>query len=158
MNTFIGPITLFATLVLAACGQGPNATTDSPNLKLSVSQCKGQSTAPPPPPPGVTTTISPRPSPVKQVRWIEGTSLEVTARGEMQCGVDRVIGRYAISGSILELAYQGAFSHEGPRPACDCAYELKYTIAGLEKRDYQIILEDLGYAGAAAKWADRHAK
>jgi hypothetical protein len=158
MNSLIRLITLIATLVLAACGQRIDATTDAPNLKLSVSQCKEQPTAPAPPPPGVTTTLTERPLPVKGVRWIEGPSLEVTARGEMQCGVDQVKGKYAVAGGTLELGYQGGFSHTGPRPACDCVYEFIYTIAGLEKRNYQIILEDLSRTGAMEKWKSRWAK
>jgi hypothetical protein len=139
---------ILVTGLLASCGKGIEVTTNSPQLKVSVSSCK-EASAPIGPPA------------IQKIRWIEAMTLEVRARGEMSCAVDHVSAAYALSRNALELGYSGGISPEAakkPPPACRCVHEFVYVISNLEKRSYVITLENIPRDGTSEKWKSRRLK
>ena len=139
---------MLATSLLAACGKSIEVTTNSPQLKVSVSSCKE-----PPAPNG--------PPPIQKILWKEGGILEVRARGDMLCEVDRVTAAFALSRKSLELGYVGGFSPEAAKkqsPACSCMHEFTYVISNIEKRNYIITVENIPREGTWKKWQSRRLK
>ncbi len=139
---------VLASSLLAACGKRIEVTTNAPNLALSVSSCK-EPWAPPGPPP------------FEKIRWIEANTLEIRARGEMSCEVDRVSAAYAVSRTTLELGYAGSLSQDAatkPPPECRCIHDFVYVISNLPKRNYRIVVENIPRAGTQAKWKARQLK
>jgi hypothetical protein len=139
---------VLAAFLLAACGKGIEVATNSPQLKVSVSSCKGPSTPN-------------RPPPLDKIRWIEAMTLEIRARGDMHCEADRVTAAYAVSRNNLELGYAGGFSPETAKkspPACSCVREFVYVISNLEQHPYIINVENIPRDGTAKKWESRRLK
>ncbi len=145
MKSIVPLAALSAVSLLAGCGQGIEVTTNSPDLKVSVSSCKesrslgGQ-------------------QPIQKIRWLESMTMEVTARGEMQCGVDRVTAGYAVSGATVELGYAGSIvssTAKAPPPGCKCVHEFTYVISNIDKRGYVVVLDDIARNGTLKKWQSR---
>jgi hypothetical protein len=143
---FTAPLAAIAALtLLAACGQGIEVATNSPDLKVSVSSCK-EPRAPGDQPP------------IQKIRWTGQMTLEVTARGEMKCGVDRVSAGYAVSGTTVELGYAGSIvssTAKPPPPGCKCVHEFTYVISNIDKRGYRITVDDIERNGSLKKWQAR---
>ena len=139
---------MLAASLVAGCSKNIEVTTSSPALKLSVSACKEAS--------------APIGRPVVQkIRWIEAMTLEVKARGDMHCEVERVTAAYAVSRNNLEFGYAGGFSPETEKKApaaCSCVRELVYVISNLEQHPYIITVENIPRDGTAKKWQSRQLK
>jgi hypothetical protein len=137
-----------AASLLAACGEKIEVTTNSPNLKVSVSSCKESRT------PGAQPSI-------QKIRWTESMTVEITARGDMSCGVDRVTAGYAVSGTTVELGYAGSVmssTAKPPPPGCRCVHEFTYVISDIDKRGYVVVLDDIARNGTLKKWQSRRLK
>jgi hypothetical protein len=139
---------LLGISVLAACGSGIEVTTTSPNLALSVSSCKEKLTGP-------------GPAPTQNVRWIDASTLEVKARGDLLCETDRVAAAYAVSRKSVELGYTGSFSAgkaAKPPPQCFCMHDFVFVISNLDKRSYMVSVENVPREGTREKWQSRRLK
>jgi hypothetical protein len=139
---------ILLTGLLASCGSGIEVTTTAPNLALSVSSCKEKLTGP-------------GPAPTQKVRWIDASTLEVKARGDLLCETDRVSAAYAVSRKSLELGYAGSFSAvkaAKPPPQCYCMHDFAFVISNLDKRSYMISVENIPRDGTSEKWKSRRLK
>jgi hypothetical protein len=142
---------LLAMLVvsaLAACGSGIEVTTLSPNLTLSVSSCQEK-------------LKYPGPAATQKARWLDESTLEVRARDDLLCDVDRVAGAYAVSGRSVELGYAGSFSKDKavkPPTECLCRHDFVFVISNLDKRSYTIAVENIPRDGTSEKWKSRRLK
>lgn len=99
------------------------------NVTFSSSSCQGP--AGPDLRPGVTRS-----------GWRPDGAFEVDARVEVYCGFPIPVGSYKIEGAKLRLEYLVHMGNAVP-PSCYCPHDVKYAIAGLEKRDYEIELVEL---------------
>lgn len=109
-----------------------DAVSLSDNLAIGALQCKDMSL----PDPGAI-------SAVRAIQWIEPSRVEIKSDGLMNCGSNVVRGAYAVIGNRIELGYEGVVKRDGPVPACLCKFELTYSISGLERRDYEVVIEDM---------------
>jgi hypothetical protein len=103
--------------------------------------------------PGVEFTPAPcdgmgRAKPTGALAWLDDTTAEVRMRVALNCGDEigrgRVI-RNLLTGGELILQYEHLSCGEGGRSCakCLCERELLYRIAGLERREYSIVLKGL---------------
>ena len=72
---------------------------------------------------------------VEQVKWTGPKELTCIVSFDHICEITGWQGDYRINENNLMLYY---FSSGWSASGCLCHYQLKYTIRGLEKRDYQI--------------------
>ena len=73
--------------------------------------------------------------------WSKGGTLSVKGTATPNCGTTWIFGDYELTGEDLTLSYSPIM---GSLVGCVCGYPVEYEIEGLEKREYNISLIELG--------------
>jgi hypothetical protein len=79
---------------------------------------------------------------VNETKWLDDTTLQVTAFVSINCAETVESGEYALAGNKLTLKYDyTSCTVSGICANCICAHELAYKFTNLEKKDYEIELK-----------------
>ncbi|MBU7032469.1 MAG: hypothetical protein HXS53_08050 [Theionarchaea archaeon] len=76
---------------------------------------------------------------VQEVRWIDDTTLEVTAIITIKCAEKIRGGKYEIRDTTITLKYDAPQCEECV--FCLCAHKLTYRFGGIDKKEYTFTLE-----------------
>ncbi|MFA5008397.1 MAG: hypothetical protein WC546_04160 [Candidatus Omnitrophota bacterium] len=76
-------------------------------------------------------------SEISLIQWKSKDELQISGSVRESCGIEIINAEYYLDGETLILSY----SVEGTPANCICNYPVFYSIKGLPKKDYEVILK-----------------